>query len=197
MLTAKPLREDIMITIEETSTESERDLLRDGLASSMETLCRLHKAPLFRFLVRLTHGDRRAAEDMLQETLLRAWRYMQDQPVDVEKLRPWLFTVARRIAIDASRARQARPIASSDISLDAIVTVPDAVDPLLASLTVRQALKKLTPDHRRVIVEIFFHGRSPRETAEILGIPVGTVRSRTFYAVRALAAVIGHTDDRD
>jgi RNA polymerase sigma-70 factor (ECF subfamily) len=187
-----------MITIDKTPIEPEEHLARDGLVSSMETLCRLHKASLFRFLSRLTHGDSRAAEDMLQETLLRAWRYMQDQPVNVEELRPWLFTVARRIAIDASRARQARPVASSDTSIDTVAaSIPDEVDHLLLSLTVRQALKTLTPNHRRVLVEIFYHGRSPRETAEILGIPVGTVRSRTFYAVRALASVIGHPVDRD
>lgn len=186
-----------MVTIEGTFIEPAQVPLREGLESSMETLCRLHRETLFRFLSRLTHGDTRAAEDMLQETLLRAWRYMQAQPVNVEQLRPWLFTVARRIAIDASRAKQARPVASSDTSFDTMASIPDEVDPLLVSLTVRQALKALTPNHRRVLIEIFFRGHSARETAEILGVPLGTVRSRTFYAVRALAAVIGPTVDHD
>ncbi len=68
---------------------------------TMELIYRLHGRPLFRYLLRMTLGDRREAEDLVQETLLRAWRYMQDHAADAQSLRPWLFTVARHLSIDA------------------------------------------------------------------------------------------------
>jgi RNA polymerase sigma-70 factor, ECF subfamily len=159
----------------------------------IETVCRLHGGPLYRFLLKITFGDRREAEDLLQETLLRTWRYLQDHDADVTVLRPWLYTVARRAAIDAARARQARPNEVTAADLAAMAALPagrDDIDRILTGLSVRQALTSLTPDHRQVLLEIFYRGRSSRETADVLGIPEGTVKSRMFYALRALAAAI-------
>ena len=153
----------------------------------IEAVCRLHARPLYRFLLKITFGDPREAEDLLQETLLRAWRYLQDHAADVTVLRPWLYTVARRAAIDAARARQARP---PEVTADmAELSVGrDDVDRLLTGLTIRQALMSLTPDHRQVLYEIFYNDRTACEAARVLGIPEGTVKSRMFYALRALAA---------
>jgi RNA polymerase sigma-70 factor, ECF subfamily len=75
-----------------------------GPEAPIETVLRLHGTPLYRFLLKITFGDRREAEDLLQETLLRTWRYLQDHTADVTVLRPWLYTVARRAAIDAGAA---------------------------------------------------------------------------------------------
>jgi RNA polymerase sigma-70 factor (ECF subfamily) len=159
----------------------------------MEVVWRLHAGPLFRFLLKITFGDRREAEDLFQETLLRTWRYLQDHKADVTVLRPWLYTVARRAAIDAARARQARPNEVTAADLAAMAALPagdDYIDRVLTGVTVRQALTSLTADHRQVLYEIFYRGRTSRETATTLGIPEGTVKSRMFYALRALAAAI-------
>jgi RNA polymerase sigma-70 factor, ECF subfamily len=159
--------------------------------SPLDLVYRLHSRHLNRFLLRLTFGDRREAEDLLQETLLRAWRQLRDHGGNPERLRPWLFTVARRVAMDAARARKARP--AEVILLDACVLPErhDDIERTLVALTIRRGLQSLSPDHRRVLIEVFYRGRTVREVSQTLGIPEGTVKSRTFYAVRALAASIG------
>jgi RNA polymerase sigma-70 factor, ECF subfamily len=155
---------------------------------AMELVYRVHSRPLYRFLLRVTLGDTREAEDLLQETLLRAWRYLQDYPSDAERLRPWLYTVARRLAIDGARARQARPIEVGVIDLSTFAASRDEIERALVGVTMRRGLMTLLPNHRQVLVEVFYHDRSTREAAEKLGIPEGTVKSRMFYALRALAA---------
>jgi RNA polymerase sigma-70 factor, ECF subfamily len=164
--------------------------------SPIEQICQLHGKHLYRFLLRVTFGDRREAEDVLQETLVRAWRYLQENTADVTRLRPWLYTVARRLAIDAARARQARPTEVTVNNIETLSAARDDIERMLVRLTVRHALMSLTHDHRQVLIEIFYHDRSAREAAEILGIPEGTVRSRMFYALRALAAAMAEETPR-
>lgn len=76
----------------------------------LAALQREHGRPLFALLLRLSDGDRQRAEDLVQETLVRAWQHPEAlRADDFDSVRPWLLTVARRLAIDARRARQARP----------------------------------------------------------------------------------------
>jgi RNA polymerase sigma-70 factor (ECF subfamily) len=159
----------------------------------MRELYDLHAGPLYRYLMSLTFGQRQAAEDLMQETLLRAWRNLDSLNTDVKTLRPWLFTVARRIAIDASRARRARPRYSDDAEVGDFSTPEDTMEQVLTAETVRRVLPQLSPEHRRVIIELYYHGRTARETAEIVGIPEGTVKSRAYHALRAMRAAIGGT----
>jgi RNA polymerase sigma-70 factor (ECF subfamily) len=138
------------------------------------------------------------AEDLLQETMLQAWRKLDHLPTEAESVRRWLFTVARRIAIDASRARRARPteVGVSDISQ--LPSTDDPIDRIITAETVRQALPKLTPAHREILSELHYFGRSTQEAAVQLGIPERTVKSRAYYALRALRAAIGPTSiDRE
>jgi RNA polymerase sigma-70 factor (ECF subfamily) len=154
-----------------------------------------HADAVFRFLLRLAHGDRPLAEDLLQETLLRAWRTIDELPDDPESQRRWLFTAARRIAIDAARARRARPAEVQVTDLARIPAVRDEVEAVVAAHTVHRALPKLTPSHRQVLIELYFHVHSTEEAATRLGIPEGTVKSRAHYALRSLRAAIGVVDD--
>ena len=176
-----------VLTLCEDSEDSDDPASED----SMEVIYRLHGQPLYRFLLRLTLGDHREAEDLLQETFFRAWRYLQDHAVDVTRLRPWLYTVARRIAIDAARARQARPTEVTGADLGSLPTAHDDIERVLVAVTIRRGLESLSPDHRRVLVEVFYRGRTAAEAAAVLGIPEGPVRSRMFYALRALGTVTG------
>ncbi|GAA5193330.1 hypothetical protein GCM10023322_55080 [Rugosimonospora acidiphila] len=153
-----------------------------------DLLYRLHARPLFRYLLRLTLGDHREAEDYLQETFLRAWRWLQEHTVDPQMTRPWLYTVARRIVIDGVRAKQARPTEVIATDLSRLAQSDTDIDRLVQVHALRSALMSLSPEHRAALIEIFYHERTAKEAAEILGVPEGTVKSRAHYAVRALRA---------
>jgi RNA polymerase sigma-70 factor, ECF subfamily len=163
----------------------------DDADESIDQLYRMHGGQLFGYLVRLTLGDTRLAEDILQETLLRAWLHLQRRPTAVNEFRPWLYTVARRILVDVLRARRTRPPEVMAPDLSSLSTSDNDIERLIAGLTVRDALTSLKPEQRTVLVELYFRGRTPQEVATALGIPVGTVKSRTHYALRALRKYIG------
>ena len=142
-----------------------------------------HAGPLLRYALHLMSGDRQRAEDIVQETLLRAWQHPEaiaDRPA-----RPWLFAVARNLAVDSFRARKARPHEVGEGALE-LLSVPDEAERALESWAVADAIRSLRAEHRGVLLETYYHGRSVAEAAAVLGIPAGTVKSRTFYALRAL-----------
>jgi RNA polymerase sigma-70 factor (ECF subfamily) len=144
-----------------------------------------HALALLGYALRLCAGDRAMAEDLVQETLVRAWRHLDRLDPTAAPVRPWLFTVAHHLAVDAHRARTARPPEVGEAALD---TVPglDRIDGTLDRIIVTDALRSLSPEHRAVLVETYYRGRSVAEAAAVLGIPVGTVKSRCYYALRAL-----------
>jgi len=156
----------------------------------MQQLVDLHASTVYRLLLRLTFGDRVAAEDLLQETLIRAWTKLDTLNTDVATLRPWLLTVARRLAIDAARAARTRPIGIGSFDLANLTTGADEAERVVMRQVVRQAMAGLRPEHREVIFEVYFRGRSCAETAALLGIPEGTVKSRTFFALRYLRSAL-------
>ncbi|MFF3554084.1 sigma-70 family RNA polymerase sigma factor [Streptomyces tsukubensis] len=173
-----------------TATLSASATTDEGAIAELQ---REHGPALLSFLQGLTYGDQQRAEDLVQETLVRAWQHPEAFERPYESMRPWLFTVGRRLAIDARRSRLARP---AEIGDGVLATVPDPADPVdptdptesaVARLDVRAAVGSLSADHRAVLDRLYFQGLSVRETAESLGIPPGTVKSRTHYALRALA----------
>ena len=145
-----------------------------------------HAPALLSYALRLVDGDRGRAEDVVQETLLRAWRHPDAMDAGRGSPRPWLFAVARRIAVDAHRRRAARPREVGDEALAVLPAQGDDIDRALESWLVADALAALTPAHREVLVQTYFSGRTVAEAAGELGIPVGTVKSRTHYALQAL-----------
>ncbi|MDO0924636.1 sigma-70 family RNA polymerase sigma factor [Streptomyces sp. TG1A-8] len=163
----------------------------------LAALQREHGGFLFALLLRLSDGDRQRAEDLVQETLVRAWQHPEALRADAfDSVRPWLLTVARRLAIDARRARRARPAEIGDgVPENARVTA-DHAERAVATLDVRRAVRTLTPEHRDVLVLVYFRGASVTEASDILGIPPGTVKSRAYYALRALRRVLpGYATD--
>lgn len=153
-------------------------------------LQRRHGKALFGFLLGLTYGDRQRAEDLLQETLVRAWQHPEALASDHDSMRPWLFTVGRRLAIDARRARGARPYEVGDDALEQSALPDDHAELSVTALDVRRAVGALRCEHREVLTQVYFRGRSVAEASEALGIPAGTVKSRTYYALRALRKVL-------
>jgi RNA polymerase sigma-70 factor (ECF subfamily) len=142
-----------------------------------------HGAPLLAFVERLLGGDRASAEDVVQETLLRAWRHADELVSD--GVRPWLFTTARRLVIDLRRARSARPDESAGIDGHQPITA-DGVDEALNAALVLDALRALSPAHRAILIDYFYRGRTAAEIAVERGLAPGTARSRVFYALRAM-----------
>lgn len=145
-----------------------------------------HGPALLTYAVRLTGGDRGRAEDVVQETLLRAWRHPEALDPGRGSARPWLFAVARRIAIDAHRRRGARPVEVGDEVLALLPDGGDEVERALESWLVADALGALSPAHREVLLQTYFRDRTVSEAARELEIPEGTVKSRTHYALQAL-----------
>ncbi|MGW3036059.1 sigma-70 family RNA polymerase sigma factor [Streptomyces sp. NPDC001178] len=151
----------------------------------LRALYHFHSTALLQFAARRLEGDWHRAEDFLQEVAIRAWRHAEEIDPNTDAARPWLFTVLRNLVIDAHRARQARPPEVGDPEL-VHLPVSDEVDHVLTSLVLVEALRDLRASQREILLHVHYLGRSVNQTAEILGVPPGTVKSRTHYAARAL-----------
>lgn len=139
---------------------------------------------------RLCGGNPDRAEDLVQDTLLRAWRYSASpDSVRARTARSWLMAIARNASVDDSRARWSRPVESGPTALTRMST-PGTEDQVLNTTVVAQAVACLSADHRDVIIEVFYRGSTTAEAAAALGIPEGTVKSRAYYARQHLRQML-------
>ncbi|MCW2800047.1 MAG: sigma-70 region 2 domain protein [Aeromicrobium sp.] len=144
-----------------------------------------HATVLYQYVLRLTNQDHGLAEDVVQETMLRGWRHLSNLDKSQGSVRGWLFTVARNLVIDEWRSRRSRvELVVADVP-DAPTDV-DQTDWLIQAWVVGEAVTRLSADHRAVLLECYYRDASVAEAARNLGIPEGTVKSRTHYALRAL-----------
>jgi RNA polymerase sigma-70 factor, ECF subfamily len=168
---------------------------RDPRGDADATIRRLYSchAEALHGYVRRFCPDRASADDIVQETFIRAWRHLPQLTADDRPIRPWLFRVARNLLTDADRAARARPI-----TVPASSAEEEGDDSGLGQVLDRQlvcgALQRLSPAHRSVLVETFYHGSTTATVARQLGIPHGTARSRLHYALHALRQ---HLQDQD
>jgi RNA polymerase sigma-70 factor (ECF subfamily) len=143
-----------------------------------------HSRALWGYAMRLTGGDAGRSEDAVQETLLRAWKHPEALEAGRGSPRAWLFTTLRNVLIDEWRARSVRPeVVTDDLPEQ---TTPDHADTAVQSWLVAEALRSLSQQHREVLLECYYRGCSVAQAAARLGVPAGTVKSRTYYALRAL-----------
>ncbi|WP_299530396.1 sigma-70 family RNA polymerase sigma factor [uncultured Streptomyces sp.] len=143
---------------------------------------------LVRYATRLLDGDWHKGEDIFQETAARAWKHARFLGTRSESLRPWLFTVTRNLVIDHQRARRVRPLEL--LPVEELDASEDSTASTLTSHVVWQALGELNEQQRTVIRLMYYLECSVTQAAEHLGIPAGTVKSRAFYATRALRKVL-------
>jgi RNA polymerase sigma-70 factor (ECF subfamily) len=184
---ARPNSDDRPVSLPRTRHAAFTDSREEEL---LRLLYQQHAQPLLVFVLRLTGGDRQRAEDIVQETLLRAWRNAHKLGAHGgTSLRPWLVTVARRIAIDTHRSEAARVPEDYDKDLDELASADDT-ERVLGMMTVTDALRSLNPAHREILVETYLRDRTVNDAAESLGLPLGTAKSRVFYALRALRAAL-------
>jgi RNA polymerase sigma-70 factor, ECF subfamily len=152
----------------------------------MTALYTAHYAVLLSFISRYVQ-DRHKAEDLVQETLLRAWKHIDHLDTDEPgRTRSYLLTIARNVVTNAWRAEQRRPHLVADEAAVASVPSADNVDQLVEGWLVAEALERLSPDHQAVVKAMYYEGQSVADTAQKLSVPEGTVKSRAYYAVRAL-----------
>jgi RNA polymerase sigma-70 factor (ECF subfamily) len=152
-----------------------------------------HGRAVLAYATRLT-GDRAAAEDVVQETLLRAWRHSTAMVNGKGSVRGWLLTVARNIITDRARARAARPTEVAESPATPPLQ-PDHADQVVASVVAAEALDMLSDEHRAVLEQLYLNGRTVTEAAVVLGVPPGTVKSRSYYALRTLRDALGRKND--
>ena len=145
-----------------------------------------HGGELYGFAVR-SLGDAGLAEEAVQETFLRAWRHSDRFDPEVASLRTWLFAICRHVIVDLARRRAVRPpLVDASAVDDRATDGTDEVERALVAWQVEEALRRIGEDHRRVLVEVYYRARPYAEVASALGVPVGTVKSRVYYGLRAL-----------
>ncbi|MEV7994873.1 sigma-70 family RNA polymerase sigma factor [Streptomyces sp. NPDC086077] len=128
--------------------------------------------------------DRHAAEDIVQEALIRAWPHADRLYSTQGSVRAWLLTVTRNLVVDRMRRATAR---YESVGTDEWEEpLPDPADTVLAKVEATRLLRTLSQEHREVLMHTYMCGRTVKETALILGIPTGTVKSRQHYALRSL-----------
>jgi RNA polymerase sigma-70 factor (ECF subfamily) len=160
--------------------------MEEPQAAVMRVLYDEHAAPLLRYAMRLT-GEHARAEDVVQETLLRAWQHPEVTDDSQRSARPWLFRVARNMIIDGRRSSRFRnEVSPLDGSGVPERTGPDEVDAALDRMLIGEALAQLSAEHRAVIRRSYYQGWTTAQIADDLQIPEGTVKSRLHYAPRAL-----------
>ena len=149
-----------------------------------------HGRALLAYATRLLSNDRAAAEDVVQETLVRAWKHPEILVNEKGPVRGWLFTVARNLITDRVRARAVRPVEVSESPATPPIQL-DHAESVVDGMVVLAALEKLSDPHREVLIELYFVGRTVTEAAGVLGVPAGTVKSRSYNALRALREAFG------
>jgi len=168
-------------------------MMNDNYTALMRELYSEHAGALWRYAMRLT-GDRARAEDVVQETLLRAWQHPHAFDDSERSPRAWLFRVAHNVIIDERRsARFRKEVSSPDGSDEFEQCGPDEVDAALDRLLIADALTHLSPEHRAVIRRSYYLGWTIAQIADDLQIAEGTVKSRLHYALQALRLSLQET----
>lgn len=160
----------------------------------LRTLYRRHGSALLHRAARMLGGDWHRAQDIVQEVAIRAWQYPMDVgPMDAT-VRHRLFTVVgdlvTDLVADGHQDQVEPPVETAGEAEMALLVTPDAVDQALTAQVVWEAMADLAPPQREVLLHLHYLDRSISQAARALGVPPGTVKSRTYYATRALRTAL-------
>lgn len=131
------------------------------------------------------------AEDVAQETFVRAWRHAATYDARRGRVSTWLLSIARNLAIDRARLRAAIPMDPEVVASELDLAQHDATDDPVERERLRQAVAALPADQRRALVLALYAGRTAREISELDGVPLGTVKTRIRAAMHKLRATLG------
>lgn len=165
------------------------DRFRDGDESAVKAVYERFRGPVFAISMSVLH-DHGLAADATQQTFIKAWQAATTYDPERE-LAPWIYAIARRSAIDIYR-KQSRSVTSDAIDS---TSPPPAMDTIWEVFEVRSALDRLPDDERQVIKLSHFDGLTHVEIAEHMGIPIGTVKSRSYRAHQRLLELLRHVEE--
>jgi RNA polymerase sigma-70 factor, ECF subfamily len=172
-----------------TATDDElmQSLKRRAGEDELRALYRSYGGELYGFALRRL-GDRGLAEELVQDVFTRVWRHAADYDPARASFRTWLYGIARNATIDLERRRAVRPQPPPHAAAaDAEGAGEDEpIERAVLRWQVQAAVERLGADHRQVIRLAHFEGLTMREIADRTGLPLGTVKSRTSYALRNL-----------
>jgi RNA polymerase sigma-70 factor, ECF subfamily len=164
-------------------------LRADSTGDALRALYRSYAGELLGFALNAL-GERGVAEEIVQEVFTRAWRNADRYDPSRGSVRTWLYQIARHAIIDSRRRASARPALAGGEQRLEIGGEADSIEQAMLGWQVAAALERLTPEHRQMIRLAHFQGLSVREIADRCQLPIGTVKSRTWYALRSLRLVL-------
>jgi RNA polymerase sigma-70 factor, ECF subfamily len=167
-------------------------LPRDRSGDELRELYRRYGGELFGFAYNAL-GDRELAEEVVQDVFARLWRHAGDYDRRKASVRTWLYAMARNRIVDARRRASARPVTVSERveeEADEGWEADADVERALLRWQVSAALARLSPEHRQVIRLAHWGGLTLKEIAEQCGVPLGTIKSRGYYALRSLRLIL-------
>ena len=163
-----------------------KSLQVDASEQSLRALYREYGGELYGFAVNCL-GDRGLAEELVQDVFTRVWRHAAEYDAARGSVRTWLYGIARNAIVDLERHRARRPpLATREPEPEGGASADEPIERALLRWQVQSALERLTPEHREVVRLAHLGGLSVKEIANLLGLPAGTVKSRTFYALQNL-----------
>ncbi len=155
-------------------------------------LYRAYGDELYRFALTRTR-DPALAEEIVQDTILRAWRHEESFDPERASQRTWLFEIARNLTTDAYRRRRVRPVMVNGTAVPESEQPGDPYNEAVDRWQIESALARLRPEHREVIQLVHYEGLSLVQAAARAQVPVGTVKSRCFYALRSLRDMLAES----
>ena len=166
-------------------------------SAAFEHLYDRHAPAVLGIVARIV-GERAEAEEILQETFWRVWNQAATFDADKGQFRAWLFSIARRLALDLLRRRSVRPQTARDENEERRfeqapapdASVPDAAEQAMAAAGVHRALERLSAEQYQVLTLAYFRGLTRQEIAQETGLPLGTVHTRARLGLQNLRAIL-------
>jgi RNA polymerase sigma-70 factor, ECF subfamily len=162
---------------------------------NLKTLYRRYSHELYGFAYRAL-DDRGAADELVQDVFTSVWRHAASYDQRRGSVRTWVYRIARNAVIDRHRHSSVRPrlAALAEDETNEPAALDQSIEQIVLRSQVTAALARLTPEHRDVVQLAHYQGMTMREIAEAKGVPIGTIKSRAWYAMRSLRLTLDETE---